>query len=34
MSARARFGPDEAEAVEAYVRLTLQAADLRHGGDP
>ena len=34
MSARARFGPDEAEAVEAYVRLTLLAADLRHGGDP
>ncbi len=34
MSARARFGPDEAKAVEAYVRLTLQAADLRHGGDP
>ncbi len=34
MSARARFGPDEAEAVEAYVRLTLQAADLRDSGDP
>ncbi len=34
MSARARFGPDEAEAVEAYVRLTLQAADLSPGGDP
>ncbi len=34
MSARARFSPDETEAVEAYVRLTLQAADLRHGGDP
>ncbi len=34
MSARARFGADEAEAVEAYVQLTLQAADLSHGGDP
>jgi len=34
MSARARFGADEAEAVEAYVRLTLQAADQRPGGDP
>ncbi len=34
MSARARFGSDEAEAVEAYVRLTLQAADLSPGGDP
>ncbi|MCH8314681.1 MAG: hypothetical protein IIA64_01800 [Planctomycetes bacterium] len=34
MSARAQFGPDEAEAVEAYVQLTLQAADMSHGGDP
>ncbi len=34
MSTRARFGPDEAEAVEAYVQLTLQAADLGVGGDP
>ena len=34
MSTRARFGPDDAEAVDAYVRLTLQAADLSHGGDP
>ncbi|MEE9129583.1 MAG: hypothetical protein V3T84_06155 [Phycisphaerales bacterium] len=34
MSARARFGPDEAEAVEAYVQMTLQAADLRDGSDP
>ncbi len=34
MSARARFGPDEAEAVEAYVQMTLQAADMRPGGDP
>ncbi len=34
MSARARFGLDEAEAVEAYVQLTLQAADLSPGGDP
>ena len=33
MFARARLGPDEAEAVEAYVQLTLQAADLSHGGD-
>ena len=34
MSARARFGPDEAEAVEAYVQLTLQAADMSPGDDP
>ena len=34
MSARAQFSPDEAEAVEAYVQLTLQAADLSPGGDP
>lgn len=34
MSARARFDLDEAEAVEAYVQLTLQAADLSPGGDP
>ena len=34
MFARTRLGPDEAEAVEAYLRLTIQAADLRPGGDP
>ncbi len=34
MFARTRLGPDEAEAVEAYLRLTLQAADLSRGGDP
>ena len=34
MSGRARFGPDETEAVEAYIRLTLQAADLSPGDDP
>lgn len=32
MFSRAGFGPDEAEAVEAYMRLTLQVAGLRHGG--
>lgn len=34
MFARTRLGPDEAEAVEAYLRLTLQAADLSRDGDP
>ncbi len=34
MFARAKLGPDEAEAVEAYVQLTLQAADLSHDSDP
>ena len=34
MSARTKLGPDEAEAVAAYVQLTLQAADLSHDSDP
>ena len=34
MFARTRLGPDEAEAVEAYLRLTLQAADMRRDDDP
>ena len=34
MFAQARLGPDEAEAVEAYLRLTLQAADQSHDGNP
>lgn len=34
MSMLARLVPDDAEAVEVYLRLTLQAADLRHSGDP
>lgn len=34
MFTRAKLGPDDAEAVEAYVQLTLQAADLSHDSDP
>ena len=34
MSARTKLDPDEAEAVAAYVQLTLQAADLSHDSDP
>ena len=34
MFARTKLGPDEAEAVEAYLRLTIQAADMRRDGDP
>ena len=34
MFTRAKLGPDDAEAVEIYLRLTLQAADQSHGGDP
>ncbi len=34
MFARSKLGADEAEAVEAYVMLTLQAADLERAGEP